>query len=159
VRLRNYGQSERYLHPELGLNSRLDEIQAALLLERLAWLDSFTARRREIAAAYRAGISNPEVRHMAAPAEPAAHVHHLFVVLCESRDALQQHLAAAGIQSLCHYPVPVHAQASTGGLRRDPAGLGNAERHARSCLSLPCHPALESVEVDRVIDTVNSFRT
>lgn len=157
TRLRNYGQSERYHHPEAGLNSRLDELQAALLAERLRWLDGFTERRREIAALYRAGLKYPGVTLLDDPQEAAAHVHHLFVVLSPARNALQAHLAAYGVQSLIHYPVPVHQQAPCTALRRDPAGLPNAESHAAECLSLPCHPQLSDAQVLRVIEVVNTF--
>jgi dTDP-4-amino-4,6-dideoxygalactose transaminase len=155
--LRNYGQSDRYHHPVLGLNSRLDELQAGLLRARLAWLDEFTARRRAIASAYRSGIRHRGVSLLQPPVEPLAHVHHLFVVLSQARDALQRHLADAGIQTLCHYPVPVHRQPSAAAFRCDPAGLAAAERHAATCLSLPCHPGLTDADVGRVIDAVNGF--
>ncbi len=156
--LRNYGQSERYHHPQLGLNSRLDEMQAAILNVRLRWLEEFTARRRAVAAAYQAGIANPLVQPLPAPAVAERHVHHLFVVLCDQRERLQAHLQAAGVQSLIHYPVPVHRQPPCRDLRCDPQGLSQAERHAATCLSLPCHPALSDADVARVIKAVNAFR-
>jgi dTDP-4-amino-4,6-dideoxygalactose transaminase len=156
-RLRNYGQSVRYHHPELGLNSRLDELQAAMLTERLAWLPAFTRRRQEIAAAYQAGIDNQSVQLLALPEEPAAHVYHLFVVSCQQREALQQHLGAAGVQTLIHYPVPVHHQEPTRGIGRDPAGLARCEAHAKTCLSLPCHPLMTDDDVQTVIAACNNF--
>lgn len=156
--LRNYGQSERYHHPQLGMNSRLDEMQAAILNVRLRWLEEFTARRRAVAAAYQAGIANPLVRPLPAPAVAERHVHHLFVVLCDERERLQAHLQAAGVQSLIHYPVPVHRQPPCRDVRCDPQGLPQAERHAATCLSLPCHPALSDAEVAQVIKAVNAFR-
>lgn len=156
-RLRNYGQSERYHHPEIGLNSRLDELHAAMLCARLPWLDEFTGRRREIANAYRRGLANPAIRLLAAPQEPAADVHHLFVVLCQQRDALQAHLQRHGVQALIHYPVPVHRQPPCVDLQRDPAGLQESERHADSCLSLPCHPQLSDAEVLQVVTAMNEF--
>jgi dTDP-4-amino-4,6-dideoxygalactose transaminase len=155
--IRNYGQSERYHHPQMGLNSRLDEMQAALLIERLAWLEPFTLRRQAVAERYRIEITNPLIRQLAAPVEKAAHVYHLFVVKCNERDALQQHLHVNGVQSLIHYPVPVHVQAPCTGLRRDPKGLANSEANAQTCLSLPCHPQLSEAEVSKVIETVNAF--
>lgn len=155
--LRNYGQSERYHHPELGLNSRLDEIQAAILSARLPWLAEFTQRRREIAAAYRAGIAHSRVRLLAPPVEASAHVYHLFVVCCAARDALQAHLQASGVQTLIHYPVPVHHQAPCVELRRDPAGLAHSETHAAHCLSLPCHPQMSDADVATVVAAVNSW--
>lgn len=156
--LRNYGQSERYHHPQLGLNSRLDEMQAAILKVRLAWLEAFTARRRAVAAAYQAGIANPLVQPLPAPAVAERHVHHLFVVVSVERERLQAHLLAAGVQSLIHYPVPVHRQKPCRDFRCDPQGLLQAEQHAATCLSLPCHPGLADAEVDRVIEIVNAFR-
>ncbi len=155
--LRNYGQSNRYEHPLLGLNSRLDEMQAALLNVRLDYLAEFTQRRREIAAAYHAGIDNPRVSLMAPELSPEQHVYHLFVVRADDRDALAAHLDAEGIDALIHYPIPAHHQGSLSAIERDPEGLVHAEQHAMSCLSLPCHPQLTDEQVDRVIEAVNSF--
>ena len=155
--LRNYGQSVRYHHPELGLNSRLDEIQAAILSARLQWLPEFTQRRREIATAYRARITHPEVRLLSAPEAESAHVYHLFVVSCETRDALQAHLQTHGVQSLIHYPIPVHRQPPCLDMRRDPQGLGHSEHHAAHCLTLPCHPQMSDADAAAVIAAVNAF--
>jgi dTDP-4-amino-4,6-dideoxygalactose transaminase len=156
--LRNYGQSERYVHPLTGMNSRLDELQAALLSERLAWLAPWTERRRQIAAAYRERLSNPAVQMMAPPLQPGAHVHHLFAVRTDFRAALQEHLKACGVQALIHYPVPVHEQPPCKGMGRDPEGLVQAERHAKRCLSIPCHPQMTDADVDQVVDSINRFR-
>ncbi len=155
--LRNYGQSERYHHVALGLNSRLDELHAAMLGVRLRWLDQFTGRRRAIAKEYRARLRNEAVVLLDEPEHPENHVYHLFVVKCDARDRLLSYLWANGIHSLIHYPVPVHEQPPCLDLRRDPAGLMNAERFARQCLSLPCHPQMSDADVDTVIDVVNSF--
>ena len=156
--LRNYGQSERYVHPELGMNSRLDEIQAALLTERLRWLDRFTERRRAIAQSYDAGIDNARVTVLARPQQAHSHVHHLYVVLCDVRDALSKHLAESGVQTLIHYPVPAHRQAPCAALQRDPLGLQHAEAHAASCLSIPCHPQMSDADIAQVVDALNAFR-
>jgi dTDP-4-amino-4,6-dideoxygalactose transaminase len=156
--LRNYGQSLRYHHPELGMNSRLDELQAAILAERLKWLPQFTERRRYIAEAYRAGINNPLVTQLAEPEERAAHVYHLFVVKCLQRENLQAHLQVRDIQALIHYPVPVHWQAPCKALKRDLHGLGMSEKYAAQCLSIPCHPQMTDQDVFQVIDAVNSFK-
>jgi len=158
ARLRNYGQSVRYHHPELGMNSRLDEMQAAILAERLKWLQPFTEQRRHIAYAYRVGITNPVVRQLAAPEEPAAHVYHLYVVTCPQRDALQAHLHTQGVQALIHYPVPVHEQTPCQSLQRDSQGLKASENHAAQCLSLPCHPQMTETDIAQVITAVNSFK-
>jgi dTDP-4-amino-4,6-dideoxygalactose transaminase len=158
VRLRNYGQSVRYYHSELGMNSRLDEVHAAMLAARLPWLAGFTERRREIARAYESGIMHPQVKKLARPEEAAAHVYHLYVVATPNRAALMQHLQQHGIQALIHYPVPVHQQDSCLSMRRDPAGLPACERHATECLSLPCHPQMSELGVQRVVDAVNAWR-
>lgn len=157
-RLRNYGQSQRYHHPDIGLNSRLDELQAAILRVRLAVLPEFTARRRAIGAQYLAGIRNPRVELLAAPAAPESHVYHLFVVRCTERDRLAEHLKSGGIESLCHYPVPVHRQPPCKDMARDAQGMAHTERHAAQCLSLPCHPQLSDDNVAKVISAVNAFR-
>lgn len=156
--LRNYGQSSRYHHPELGMNSRLDEIQAAILTERLKWLPEFTKRRQAIAAIYRSNLSHPQVNLLLPPEEDAAHVYHLFVVTCERRDALQSHLTQCGVQTLIHYPIPVHHQKPCHEIKRDPKGLGYSQDHADKCLSLPCHPYMTDKQVFQVIESVNSFR-
>lgn len=156
--IRNYGQSVRYHHPEVGLNSRLDELQAAILAERMQWLDAFTARRREIAQAYYAAIANPKVRLLARPLQAGSHIHHLFVVLCDERDRLGEHLARAGVANLSHYPIPVHHQPPCADVRLDPVGLARAERHAASCLSIPCHPQMSPADVSQVIEAVNAFQ-
>ena len=155
--LRNYGQSERYHHPKLGMNSRLDEIQAAILSERLKWLDEFTKRRRAIATSYWNEIRNPQVTKLAEPQEEAAHVHHLFCLTSSKREQLQTFLWQQGIQTLIHYPIPVHRQEPCLAIKRDPTGLANSETHANTCLSLPCHPQMTDADVMRVVEFVNAW--
>ncbi|MFA6901884.1 MAG: DegT/DnrJ/EryC1/StrS family aminotransferase [Gallionellaceae bacterium] len=157
-RLRNYGQSVRYHHPELGMNSRLDEIHAAMLSERMKWLLEFTERRRQIANAYHTGIKNPKVRLLASPEESLAHVFHLYVVTCEQRDELQTHLEENQVQSHIHYPIPIHHQEPCLDIALDPQGLENSDRHAAICLSLPCHPHMTDSDIATVIAAVNSFK-
>lgn len=156
-RLRNYGQSDRYYHPDLGMNSRLDEIQAAILTERLKWLPQFNKERQKIAITYNHNIRNDAINLMAEPEEESAHIYHLYVVLSNKRDSLIQHLALCGIQSLIHYPIPVHLQASCSGIKIDPKGLKVSETHARKCLSIPCHPQMTQKDVSTVIQAINSF--
>ena len=156
-RIRNYGQSERYHHPELGLNSRLDELQAAILIERLQWLKQFTLRRQAIATTYFNAINNPQISLLKAPEQISSHVFHLFVVNCDMRNELQNHLIKNGVQTHIHYPVPVHQQSSCLTVAKDPLGLSNTEKYASSCLSLPCHPQLLDDDVSRIIKCVNSF--
>jgi dTDP-4-amino-4,6-dideoxygalactose transaminase len=156
--LRNYGQSVRYHHPSLGLNSRLDELQAAILSERLEYLPQFTEKRRQIARHYLARIRNPHLKLLAAPQEELSHVYHLFVLTCTKRDELMAHLGREQIQCLIHYPVPVHRQEPCLQIRRDPAGLENAERHAAQCLSIPCHPQMTELDVQEVTEALNTFQ-
>ena len=134
--LRNYGQSERYLHPVAGMNSRLDEIQAAMLSERMKWLPEFTKRRRQIADSYHSKIDNPLVKHLIKPEDRLSHVYHLFVITSSQRDRLQAHLLNKGVQALIHYPVTVQQQKPCLDIARDPNGLQNSEKHASMCLSL-----------------------
>ena len=110
MRLRNYGQSKRYHHTDLGMNSRLDEMQAAILRERLKWLTNFTARRQMIAKAYHKGISNSAVSLLKPPKHKSSHVYHLFVVTCNERELLQKYLLKNNIQTLIHYPIQFHHQ-------------------------------------------------
>jgi len=156
--LRNYGQSQRYHHPELGLNSRLDELQAALLSVRLAWLDEFTMRRRQIAQVYFSEINNPNIQLMARPEEEENHVYHLFVVRCQDRDRLSQYLTSRGISNHSHYPVPVHHQPPCRRLTTDPLGLVQAETHANQCLSIPCHPQMSDRDVATVVEVINGYQ-
>lgn len=156
-RLRNYGQSERYHHPEIGMNSRLDELQAAILSIRLEWLARFTEHRRRIADYYREHLNNPRIELLALPEEPVNHVYHLFVVRCRERDALASHLRSKGIDSLIHYPIPVHRQSPGRDLRRDPVGLRHSETHGESCISIPCHPQMTDAEVEAVSRALNGF--
>jgi len=153
--LRNYGQSDRYLHDLQGLNSRLDELQAALLLERLPHLQAWTERRRSIAQRYWTEISSPDLELLSPPSDPSSHVHHLFVLRTPRRQELQRHLEEAGIKSLIHYPVPCHLQKALGAHRIDSAGLHITVHHAETCLSLPIHPFLSDQDVDRVVTACN----
>jgi len=156
--LRNLGGTSRYAHREAGLNSRLDELQAAILSERLLFLAAFNSRRQAIAHSYQSGITNPAIEHLAAPKNPASHVYHLFVIRTAERDRLAEFLKSRDIETLIHYPVPAHRQECCRNIRYDSNGLPNAEAHAKSCLSLPCHPQLTDEQVRTVVSTVNEFR-
>jgi dTDP-4-amino-4,6-dideoxygalactose transaminase len=155
-RLRNYGEERRYHHTSKGFNSRLDEIQAAILRAKLPELDRWNARRREIASIYNREILNPAVR-LPAELEYGFHVYHLYVVRCAKRDDLQQHLADAGVSTLIHYPVPVHLQGAYGDLNRKAGDYPVAEACAREVLSLPIFPELTLDEVMHVAESVNAF--
>lgn len=148
--LANCGMRRKYEFVERGVNSRLDEIQAAMLRVKFAHLDSWNARRREIAARYRAGLAGlPEIT---LPAEDAAceHAYHLFVIRHPRRDELARALAARGVDTLVHYPQAIHQQAPYRHLA--PAGsLPRAEEAAATVLSLPLYPELLPAEIDEVI--------
>ena len=157
AQLRNYGQSERYVHTRVGLNSRLDELQAALLLERLPLLEGFTQRRRSIANRYNCEIKNESVDMLSPPKEKSAHSYHLFVIRVRGRDKFEKHLSEAGIQTLKHYPVPLHLQPAIRDPRVAPTGLSASEVHADTCISIPCHPQLCDDDVSKVIATINGY--
>lgn len=155
--LLNYGQSKRYHHPKLGLNSRLDEMQAAILSVRLELLSKYTERRQQIARTYFEQIRNPGIELLAKPVEEANHVYHLFVVLCRQRDKLAEHLRSHQIETLIHYPIPIHKQLPCSDMTIAPLGMAHADRHAAQCLSLPCNPHLTESQVSQVIGAVNGF--
>ncbi len=153
-RLRNGGQSDRYRHVEAGVNSRLDEMQAAVLRARLPFLPGWTARRRHLAARYRAALTGASVA--VAPEMDAGHVYHLFTVRAEARDALQAHLTAAGVGTLVHYPLAVPAQPAFADL--PPTSCPEADHLAAQVLSLPLHPALADAQLDEVASIVCRFQ-
>jgi dTDP-4-amino-4,6-dideoxygalactose transaminase len=149
--LRNYGSRQKYVHEVAGTNSRLDELQAAVLTVKLGHLDAANAARRAVAACYRERLGD-----LALDLTPwGTHAWHLFVVRHRDRDALQAHLDAHGVQTLVHYPVPPHRQAAyaAGG-----PGFPVAERLAAEVLSLPIGPHLTPRDADRVCDAVEAFR-
>ena len=155
--LRNYGQTERYHHPELGLNSRLDELQASLLSVRLKWLDDFTHRRREIVKRYFQEITNPKITLLTKPESEENHVYHLFVITTQDRDSLFNYLKNNEINTLIHYPIPVHHQKPGSQIKSDSQGLKKAEYHADTCLSIPCHPQMSDQQVSQVIEVINGY--
>ena len=155
--LRHYGQTMRGNHPVLGMNSRLDEVQAAALLVRLPYLSRWTERRRAIAKRYRQEICHPEVELLVTPTDAERHVYHLFVIVCPRRAALQEYLMSQGIESIVHYRVPAHFQDPCKALPRDSFGLKHSEQHAETCLSLPCHPGLSDADIQDIIEAVNAF--
>jgi dTDP-4-amino-4,6-dideoxygalactose transaminase len=156
--LRNYGQANRYEHPVLGLNSRLDEMQAVFLSNRLHKLTEWTSRRQNIAKIYQSEISNGSVTHLAPPQLEENHVYHLFVMLTEYRDAFMAHLLDHGIDSLSHYPIAIQQQDSLRGVMVDPSGIQTSQRFAEMCVSIPCGPHLSDSDLERVINATNSFR-
>jgi dTDP-4-amino-4,6-dideoxygalactose transaminase len=150
-RLRNGGQSDRYHHAEAGINSRLDEMQAAILRARLPRLRAWTERRRVLAGRYRTGLAGSNVE--VPPALDPGHVYHLFVVRSASRRELQSRLAARNIETLIHYPVPIPRQPALAPM--NPADCPLAARACDEVLSLPLHPALRDEDIDRVAAVVS----
>ncbi|MBR0964683.1 DegT/DnrJ/EryC1/StrS family aminotransferase [Bradyrhizobium diazoefficiens] len=153
--LRNYGSKVKYYHECEGINSRLDEIQAAMLRVKLKYIDEEIASRRRIAATYLDGIKNPKIRLPYLAGDPSTHVWHVFVVQCEQREALQRHLASRDIQTLIHYPVAPHLQKAYSGLHHQPLPI--SERLHREVLSLPLGPTLRDDEVAKVISACCEF--
>jgi len=151
--LRSYGSTRKYHHDRQGVNSRLDELQAAFLRIKLAHLGEDVAARQALAERYHAGIDNPHITLPTMPAPGEQHAWHLFVVTSQARDALQAHLRDAGVETLIHYPVPIHRQPAYAGTPW-PA-LPVAEALADSVLSLPLHPGLSDPQA--VIDACNTF--
>ena len=152
-RLRNGGQIDRYHHETFGVNSRLDEMQAAVLRARLPRLAEWTARRRALANRYRSALAGAPVD--VPPAFDAGHVYHLFVVRSTERAALQAHLTARGIETLIHYPVPIPRQPALAAV--SPAMCPNTDRACAQVLSLPLSPALSDADVDTVASAVSAF--
>ena len=140
-----------------GFNSRLDEIQAAILTERLRYLDAFTERRQQIASFYFDHIKTSKVKTLRRSTANEHHVYHLFVLNATDRNAVMANLKAHEIESLIHYPVPIHSQESCLELKRDPKGLAVAESHARTCFSIPCHPGLTDAELAKICHALNSI--
>lgn len=157
--LRNYGWAEgrRYYSALKGVNSRLDELQAAILRVKLRHLDAWNERRRAIAARYAGALAG--LPDLVLPREQpgAYHVYHLYVVRTPHRDALQQHLRARGVGTQVHYPVPVHLQEAYQDLGYRPGSLPETERAAAEILSLPLYPELTDAQIEHVCASVREF--
>ncbi|NMH26657.1 DegT/DnrJ/EryC1/StrS family aminotransferase [Flavobacterium silvaticum] len=154
VKLRNYGTEKKYIHDFKGINSRLDELQAAFLNVKLPFLDSDNKRREEIATLYRSGIKNPTIRvpDFGATGENAFH---LFVVFCKERQSLMQHLSDNGVQSMVHYPVAPHRQVAYS--EWSGFSFPITEKIHDEILSLPISAVLSTEAVEKVIRTLNEF--
>ena len=152
--LANYGSPKKYEHAVKGYNSRLDELQAAVLRVKLGCLDEWNERRTKVAERYLSGIRHPGIRLPQVPSN-AQSVWHQFVVRSPKRDEVAQHLRDQGVETLIHYPVPPHAQPAYEELAD--LSLPVAERLSNEVLSLPMGPHLAMGQVDIVIDALNSF--
>ena len=155
-KLRNYGSGVKYVNELEGVNSRLDEVQAAALQVGLKHLEEGNVYRNRIAERYLNEIRNPLVK-LPETRENATHVYHVFGVLCEKRDALQAHLADRCIKALIHYPIPPHLQQCYARLGHGKGDFPVSEAYANEELSLPIYVGMPEEDVDRVIEAVNSF--
>lgn len=152
--LANYGSERKYVFSYTGRNSRLDEIQAAVLDVKLRYLDQDIELRKQVAARYLQEIRHPEIQLPVVTGRDQ-HVYHIFPVRCSRRDALQTFLDSRGIQTLIHYPIPPHKQACYPEWNN--MSLPLTEQIHREELSLPLSPVMTGEEIDQVIDAVNSF--
>lgn len=148
----NYGSSRKYVFDYIGRNSRLDELQAAVLSVKLKYLDEDNARRQQIAQIYQANISNTLVEQPIC----SDSVYHIYPVLSPQRDALQDYLAEMGVQTVIHYPIPPHRQACYPSWHT--LCLPVTERIHSQELSIPCHQALTDVEIERIVNSINDFK-
>jgi dTDP-4-amino-4,6-dideoxygalactose transaminase len=156
-KLRNYGESQRYYHDTKGFNSRLDEMQAAILLAKLQRLDSDNERRREIAGMYGAALASiPEIC-LPIEGEGRMHAYHLYVIQVPRRTDFQEYLAINGIQTLIHYPVPIHQQVAYSECLKDSSFLVVTERLSDLIVSLPIYPELTNDQVSHVTRTVERW--
>lgn len=150
--LGNYGSSKKYVFDYQGRNSRLDEIQAAMLDVKLRHLDEDNQRRQAIANYYINNVKHPEILLPT----PSQSVYHIFPILCERRDELQQYLKENGVETMIHYPIPPHKQACY--KEWNDLSFPITERIHRQELSLPCHPAMKQEEADQIVSLLIRFR-
>lgn len=150
--LGNYGSRQKYVNEWQGVNSRLDEIQAAALRVKLRRLDADNEKRQQVADFYHQHITHPAIQ---LPARVQSHVWHLFVVRCAQREALQQHLTARGIQTVIHYPIPPHQQRAYAAFNTLTFPI--TEQIHREVISLPISPVMTREEMQAVADAVNTF--
>ena len=155
--LRFYGSRVKYVNEITGVNTRMDEIQAALLGVGLKHLNESNARRCEIAGMYLKGIKNPLVK-LPELRDGCTHVYHIFALLCEQRDALLKHLEACGVQGQIHYPIPPHLSPCYADMGYKRGDFPVTERYADQEVSLPIYMGMPDEEVQTVIDAVNSFK-
>jgi len=153
--MRNYGSSKKYYHEFVGINSRLDEIQAAVLRVKLKYLDKWNERRRNIVKVYNKPLQDSEI---IIPIEKkyAKHVYYLYVIRCKERDKLQKYLLDNGIQTMIHYPVPIHKQKAYLNLGFN-VQLPITEKICDEILSLPIFSELENEEIEQVVNYIKYF--
>ncbi len=155
--LRNHGSVERYYHDEIGFNMRMGGLEGASLSVKLQYLESWNARRRNIASKYQSQIANPNIK-LQQRTEWADSVYHLFVVMALEKDRFVAYLKENGINPGFHYPVPCHLQKAYAHLGYKKGDFPNSEQLAAQCVSLPMYAELSDSEVDTVISVVNNFK-
>jgi dTDP-4-amino-4,6-dideoxygalactose transaminase len=155
--LRNYGSQQKYYNEVIGYNSRLDELQAAVLRVKLRELPAWTEQRRHIATLYDQLLAGIDDLALPTVAAGATHVYHLYVVRTSRREALQQHLTQAGVGTLIHYPVPPHRQQAYAHLNLPADAFPIAEELASTCLSLPMWPGMTEEHVREVAREMRTF--
>lgn len=157
--LANYGKGSKYEHVELGHNCRLDTLQAALLAAKLDRVADWNAERRRLAARYLALLSGNDGVGLPVVHDDREHIWHLFVVTHPDRDALRAHLTARGVDTLVHYPIPIHLQRAYRDLGYQRGAFPVAERLASECVSLPLYAFLSEDELEYVVESIRGFRT
>jgi len=155
--LRNYGSEKKYYNEVIGLNSRLDELQAAFLSVKLKYLNGWINERRKIAEAYDEQLAGIGELILPAIVSGAKHVYHLYVVRTSKRDALEKYLNNHGIGTGIHYPVPAHLQKAYSHLGYQKGDFPIAEELAETCLSLPLNPGMSDEEIEYVCKTIKKF--
>lgn len=155
--LRNYGSREKYYNEIIGLNSRLDEMQAAILQVKLPYLESWNAARVQTAEFYYNSLKEAEEIVLPRLAVSATHVYHQFVIRTQFRDELQKYLQKNGVVTLIHYPVPPHLQEAYNHLGYKKGDFPVAEELAQTCLSLPVYPGLQEQEVIYIANLIKDF--
>lgn len=153
--LRNYGSVKKYQHSYQGVNSRMDELQAAVLLVKLKYLDKWTKERRRIADYYRETIRNDKIKLPLFSGTD--NVWHIFPVFCKERDKLQEYLNSQGIMTQIHYPIPIHLQGAYQDLGYHKGDFPVAERMAKEELSLPIWYGMREDEIEAVVTILNQF--
>jgi dTDP-4-amino-4,6-dideoxygalactose transaminase len=153
--LGNYGSNEKYVNIYKGLNSRLDELQAAILDVKLKYIEDENNARRLVAKKFINGINNPKIILPNNPSEEKEHVWHVFVIRTENRDALQAHLTKAGIHTIIHYPIPPHKQKAYKEMNQ--LSFPISEKMHEEVLSLPISSVLEDQEIEAIINAINQY--